>query len=297
MSERHTLLLADDSTTIQRVVELTFANENIDVISVSDGDRAMDSLRASMPDIVLADVGMPGPNGYELARHIKGTPELAHIPVLLLTGAFEPVDQAKADEVGCDGTLVKPFEPQVVIQRVKALLPSLASSDDAAAGVVVRPEEVTRLDDYFDTLDQALAARAQQPPARLADIAVAPAEDEHTATLSHRHPTTVPYGIEPERAVPAAISEPILAGAFSALLAAEQSGAAPDAFTEWLPEEPPPPPEPPTVLTSETIDLIVGKVIERLSHSVVREAVTAVASATAERLVREEIERIKSNIK
>ena len=65
---------------------------------------------------------MPGRNGYEVAQHIKSTPRLAHIPVVLLTGAFEPIDQARAAAVGCDGVLAKPFEPQLVIGRVKELL-------------------------------------------------------------------------------------------------------------------------------------------------------------------------------
>src|SRR5262245_17180578 len=117
-----TLLLADDSVTIQRVIELTFAEENIKVITVSDGDQALERIRASAPDIVLADVGMPNKNGYEVAQFIKQSPELAHIPVLLLTGAFEPVDHVRAAEAGCDGVLAKPFEPQMVISRVKELL-------------------------------------------------------------------------------------------------------------------------------------------------------------------------------
>ena len=71
---------------------------------------------------MLADVGMPERDGYEVAAFIKGDPELAHIPVLLLTGAFEPVDEARARAVGCDGVLVKPFEPQMVISRVRDLL-------------------------------------------------------------------------------------------------------------------------------------------------------------------------------
>src|SRR6478672_3708436 len=122
-----TLLLADDSVTIQRVIELTFADEDVDVVAVSDGDAAIAVLDASPPpDIVLADIGMPGRNGYEVARYVKHTPRLAHIPVVLLTGAFEPVDQAKATEVGCDGVLAKPFEPQLVIGRVKELLASPA---------------------------------------------------------------------------------------------------------------------------------------------------------------------------
>ncbi len=118
----HTLLLADDSVTIQRVIELTFAEEDVDVVAVSDGDQAIKRLESAPPDIVLADIGMPGRDGYEVARYIRQTPKLAHIPVVLLTGAFEPVDQAKAAEVGCDGVLAKPFEPQLVIGRVKELL-------------------------------------------------------------------------------------------------------------------------------------------------------------------------------
>src|SRR5688500_16247395 len=117
-----TLLLADDSVTIQRVIELTFADEDIKVVAVSDGDQAIDRIEAEPPDIVLVDVGMPGRTGYEVAHHIKQSPRLRHIPVLLLTGAFEPVDQAKATAAGCDGVLAKPFEPQLVIARVKELL-------------------------------------------------------------------------------------------------------------------------------------------------------------------------------
>jgi len=118
----HTLLLADDSVTIQRVIELTFADEDIKVVAVSDGDQAIEKLDAAPPDIVLADIGMPGKNGYEVAQYIRQSPKLSHIPVVLLTGAFEPVDQARASEAGCDGVLAKPFEPQMVIGRVKELL-------------------------------------------------------------------------------------------------------------------------------------------------------------------------------
>src|SRR3954449_167205 len=116
------LLLADDSVTIQRVIELTFADEDIQVSAVGDGKKAIAAIEADRPDIVLADVGMPERDGYEVAAFIKTNTELSHIPVLLLTGAFEPVDEARARAVGCDGVLVKPFEPQMVINRVKDLL-------------------------------------------------------------------------------------------------------------------------------------------------------------------------------
>src|SRR5512133_579018 len=120
------LLLADDSVTIQRVIELTFADEDVQVTAVSDGRQAIDRIVSDRPDIVLADVGMPGQDGYEVAAYIKDDPALAHIPVLLLTGAFEPVDEERAKQVRCDGVLAKPFEPQLLIGRVKELLRGVA---------------------------------------------------------------------------------------------------------------------------------------------------------------------------
>ena len=118
----HKLLLADDSVTIQRVIELTFAGEDVEVITVGDGQKAIDRIGTDRPDIVLTDIGMPERNGYEVAEFVKTHPDLKHIPVVLLTGAFEAVDEARVRAIGCDGWLVKPFEPQLVINRVRDLL-------------------------------------------------------------------------------------------------------------------------------------------------------------------------------
>ena len=118
----HRLLLADDSVTIQRVIELTFAEEDVRVTAVGDGQQAIDSIREEPPDIVLSDIAMPVCDGYTVAAFIKDDPKLAHIPVVLLTGAYEPVDEARAKAIGCDGVMVKPFEPQMVINRVRELL-------------------------------------------------------------------------------------------------------------------------------------------------------------------------------
>src|SRR5688572_3309132 len=137
----HKLLLADDSVTIQRVIELTFADEDVEVTTVGDGQLAIERLNADPPDIVLADVDMPKRDGYEVAAYVKSRPELAHIPVVLLTGAFEPIDQARATAAGSSDVLAKPFEPQMVINRVKQLLskkrlpfdPSIGSGSSRAA--------------------------------------------------------------------------------------------------------------------------------------------------------------------
>src|SRR5262245_35056774 len=101
-------------------------------------------------------------DGYEVAAFIKGDPRLSHIPVLLLTGAFEPIDEVRARAVGCDGVLVKPFEPQMVISRVRDLLVGNRTLEAVSAEApAARIEAVaaaadaagTSLEDYFDRLD------------------------------------------------------------------------------------------------------------------------------------------------
>jgi CheY-like chemotaxis protein len=137
----HKLLLADDSATIQRVIELTFSGEDVHVLAVGDGEQAIARIPVEHPDIVLADIGMPKRSGYDVAAFVKGSPDLKHIPVLLLAGAFEPVDEARAEQVGCDGVLVKPFEPQHVIARVRELLEGAIGSPTQATPAVARPAE------------------------------------------------------------------------------------------------------------------------------------------------------------
>ena len=169
------LLLADDSVTIQRVVELTFSGEDIDVVTVSDGEQAIARMSTDKPDIVLADIAMPKKNGYEVAAFVKEHPTLANVPVLLLAGAFEPVDEERARRVKCDGVLVKPFETHEVIARVRELIDG-ERRPAAAPAAVARPpipdavatvktdRSGESLDEYFDRLDVAFATRAQTPP-------------------------------------------------------------------------------------------------------------------------------------
>jgi CheY-like chemotaxis protein len=184
----HKLLLADDSVTIQRVIELTFADEDVDVTTVGDGQMAIDLLDTDPPDIILADVDMPKRDGYEVAAYVKSRPKLAHIPVVLLTGAFEPIDQARATAAGSSDVLAKPFEPQMVINRVKELLGKKRPgeetyvSHEAGASPSLQPQmgnpqpagegtqQPVSLDDYFDQLDAAFSnLQPGAPPVQNAD--------------------------------------------------------------------------------------------------------------------------------
>jgi len=174
------LLLADDSVTIQRVIELTFADEDVQVVAVGDGKKAIASIEADRPDIVLADVGMPERDGYEVAAFVKGNPRFADIPVLLLTGAFEPVDDTRARAVGCDGVLVKPFEPQMVINRVKDLLAGrrpagLWSASPAAQGPTRQPSPPDNFNLGPTAFNRAPTAPSAPPSAPAAGAVLRPA--------------------------------------------------------------------------------------------------------------------------
>lgn len=147
------LLLADDSVTIQKVVQITFSHDDYDLTVVDNGDIAYEKARAQRPDLILADVFMPGKNGYELCAAVKSDPTLATVPVLLLTGTFEPFDEAKARSVGADRWIAKPFESQALIACVEELLtrvvpapvvaPQVATPASAPAPVEVALPELS----------------------------------------------------------------------------------------------------------------------------------------------------------
>ena len=121
------LLLADDSITIQKVVELILAEEDCEIRSTHNGKEALALLPSFDPDIVLADTEMPAMNGYELCEQIKQEPSTSAIPVILLTGAFEPLDENRAQQVKADDYLIKPFEAQELINKINSALAAKAA--------------------------------------------------------------------------------------------------------------------------------------------------------------------------
>jgi len=126
------ILVADDNSNIQKMVGLALKDQGIDVVAVGNGEAAVRKISDIRPDLVLADVFMPVRNGYEVCRYVKEDPTLKHIPVILLVGAFDPLDEQEAQRVGADGVLKKPFvPPDPLISMVKSAL--------ARAGIAVGP--------------------------------------------------------------------------------------------------------------------------------------------------------------
>jgi len=319
-----TLLLADGSVTIQRVIELTFAHEDVRVMTAGDGRRAMQVLETEQPDVVLLDVDLPEMDGYAIASHIRRVPRLKNIPILLLAGAFEPVDQNRAREVGSDGVILKPFEPQVVVTRVKELIdqrdrmaaPQPARGESAAAmAAAATPARPMAVPEPPPGLTQSIpaspaAAASSVAPGRESPfLRVAPRERDSMAmpeaapALESLELPTGPLWeggsgsvatpmsfqplapLAPLAPVPAAAPSPApapppkvtLANAFTALLAAEQSAQ--------------PAGSPVSAVSEASIEDAVRRVLVRMTDELVRRIVLD----TAERLIREEIERIKAN--
>ncbi|MBA4371624.1 MAG: hypothetical protein C0402_02045 [Thermodesulfovibrio sp.] len=147
------LLLADDSITIQKVVELVLAEEDFEIKSVSNGEDALNLIEAFNPDIVLADIEMPKLNGYQLCERIKTNPRTAAVPVILLAGAFEPVDNELSRTVRADDVVIKPFESQELISKINAVLTMGAAT---ALDEEVLAEPLDEALDLGDEIDNAI---------------------------------------------------------------------------------------------------------------------------------------------
>src|SRR6266851_1621551 len=116
------LLVADDSLTIRKVIGMILSSEDVRVLSVDNGLEAVSKARELHPDLVLADVTMPGMSGYEVCEAIKSDPNTQGIPVLLLAGSFEPFDENRARAAQADAHLMKPFDSQSLLTKIWELL-------------------------------------------------------------------------------------------------------------------------------------------------------------------------------
>lgn len=116
------ILVADDSVTIQKVVELTFSKEDFQIVPARSGEEAIRKAREVRPDLMLIDLVMPDKSGYEVCEALRKDPLLKDVPIILLTGTFEAFDKSEGARVGANDFVTKPFESQVLIGKVKQLL-------------------------------------------------------------------------------------------------------------------------------------------------------------------------------
>ncbi|HEV7860588.1 MAG TPA: response regulator [Pyrinomonadaceae bacterium] len=206
------LLLADDSVTIQKVVDLTFGDEGMQVTTVSDGEQALAKLEEINPDIVLADIHMPKLGGYDVCERIKHDERFRHLPVMLLVGSFEPFDEEEARRVGADDHLTKPFQSiRQLVNKVSSLLGGGAPEEEAATQRLPslveteeRPAQEARAVEHVmnaEALEVATANTAPLPPQPHSEAQAAEAE------TIQAHAETMPQAQEDEAPQPFSLEE------------------------------------------------------------------------------------------
>lgn len=116
------ILVVDESPTIHKIVAMAFEGENIMVEGISRGEHALEFMVEYQPKIVLADIHLPGMDGYELCRQIKNSPLFGTTRVILLTSDFEDIDQVELEISRADDYISKPFKTEEILKKVKSQL-------------------------------------------------------------------------------------------------------------------------------------------------------------------------------
>jgi CheY-like chemotaxis protein len=158
------ILLADDSPHAQRMGERILREEGFEVVSLTDGNAAMLRLADVDPDLILADVFLPGKSGFELCRYVKSEARFKHVRVVLTAGLLEPFDEDEAKRAGCDGILKKPFEASKVVSTIDPLVKDAQQARTPFTESLAVAAAVMELPKAFE------APKLAEPP--LAEIAV-----------------------------------------------------------------------------------------------------------------------------
>ncbi len=238
------ILVADDSSTVRNVVAHAFRGTDVEVLEAASGEEALESARRERPDLVLCDVLMMGISGYEVAEALAED----RVPVLLLTGPFEPFDEERARRAGAVGYLAKPFEPRVLVERVREILG--AGREPAPAPAPPQP------------------GPSGTPGEVLSPVPPPPPSGDDDGPLDVRESTAPGEPARPPARVP-------LPGDVDF----DVGGPAPTGPTASSPSVPPVPPE---VVREE-----VRRVVAELAPGIVREVAWEIVPDLLERLLRE----------
>jgi CheY-like chemotaxis protein len=263
------LLVADDSPTIQKVVKLAFAGEDFLVEGVERGDDALEKARALSPDLVLADVSMPGLSGYELCSRIKADPDLAATPVVLMTGLTEPLDEEDARRAGYSAHLTKPFGTELLIKTVTDLI---GPARDDSAGSTELVSDRTRKSflgsgSILDVFGDALA-QTQRPRPSLVEIPSSEPPVEVKAVPA------VELSAPPQQEIVRETPQPVIPQAARQVIPfpGPKNNDVQAAAVE---------------LPDEIIDAIAQRVIRQMSPDVIREVAWEVVPDLAEIIIRQ----------
>jgi len=261
------LLVAEDSVTMRRILEMTFAGEDAEVITVSSGEEAVAKAKEVRPNVIFADLSLPGMDGYEIAQQIKTTPNLDKTAIILMVSQKNPFDETKARVKGVDDHIIKPFDSQQIIDRVKQVLAAPRVMPSAGAQPVTRPltdpaTVAQRLKPKTATIGFGVSAAS--PPA-----ASPPAQEVHVAQRSAQQ--SLPKAPLPaNKPAPKPPMEPKPRIEPAAQIAAQHDGLKPKLDALGLkPDQV----EAVLALSKEVIEKVVWEVVPDLAETLIREEI------------------------
>ncbi len=134
------VIFADDSVTMRKVAEITFASDDYELLLASDGAEVVAKAKEFRPEVVILDSDMPQVDGYEACRRLRKEPGIGQVPVLFLTGPSSPWDEKRGQDAGSKEHLDKPFETQVMLDKVKDLAADAAKTLRSPAPPMAEPQ-------------------------------------------------------------------------------------------------------------------------------------------------------------
>lgn len=309
------ILLVEDSVTMQKVIQIAFAREDYQIVSTTNADEALARCKEQRFDIVLADTSLPGKSGYDLAAALRADPAMKDVPVLLMTGNFNPFDEQRAQRSGIDAHIVKPFDTQSIIDKVNLLAkgrpagasvapaaaPSVAPAvaKPAATPIAAPPPAAKPTAVPIQTAPTPVQAAPAPKPAAMAPVS-APIEPPRSTLVGI--PQSQPAAVQ---ARPVAAASPAAATSSSARYASSQPGGATASATpamegSQMPQMPRPSlipraPVPAPVLAAMERIAARGaeyEAIAKLSAEVIQQIVWEVVPELAEVMIRAEVERL-----
>ncbi|MCU1236485.1 MAG: response regulator receiver protein, partial [Candidatus Solibacter sp.] len=207
------ILLVDDSPHAQRMGERILSEEGYEVVTVSNADSALIRLDDVDPDVVIADVVMPGRTGYDICQYLKMSPRHRHVRVILTAGVLETLDEANAKRVESDGVLRKPFEASALTAAVKPLAEAATKDRSAHPGAArsTAPEAKPPAAPFIAVVD---SEQVRAAVTVALDASMASMVDEITkhvlAAIATRKPEVLPSSVvaPPSDALPSAPAPP-----------------------------------------------------------------------------------------
>jgi len=267
------ILIVEDSVTMRRVMEMTFAGEDAELLAVESGELALQHGRDFGPDVAFIDASLPGIDGYEVTRAMKSDPQLAGTSVILMASQHRPLDEARASEVGADGHILKPFDTQDAINKATELAGQDEAFYDAPSIPVARPATAPPTARPATTPPTPIAQpsyRPTPPPLPLngpSSRPMAPTPMSTGTPLTGAHVAVAStYPSQPVAAVISSTSMPVQATAavnealsHSVVERLETLGLTPDQVEGVL------------KLSAEVVERVVWEVVPELAEAMIRE--------------------------